>query len=83
MDYKPMMCLTEFDVESAIKTWREDGYEDGYNEGIAEGLTAGERKKAVEAAVTLITDFKIDPKLAAEKMNAPLDSVLEALKSRT
>ncbi len=77
------MCLTEFDVESAIKTWREDGYEDGYNEGIAEGMTAGERKKAVEAAVTLITDCKIDPKLAAEKMNAPLDSVLEALKSRT
>ena len=36
------MCLTEFDVESAIKTWREDGYD--------EGMTAGEHKKAVEAA---------------------------------
>ena len=42
-----MMCLTEFDVELAIKTWREDGYEDGYNEGIAEctGLTLEEVKK--------------------------------------
>ena len=26
------MCLTEFDVESAIKTWRTDGYEEGKQE---------------------------------------------------
>ena len=37
-----MNCLTEFDVESAIKTWREEGYEDG--------LTAGKQEKALEAA---------------------------------
>ncbi len=27
------MCLTEFDVESAIKTWQEDGYAKGRAEG--------------------------------------------------
>ena len=75
-----MMCLTEFDVESAIKTWCEDGYEDGRLDGIAEGMTAGVQKKAVEAAVMLITEFNVEPKLAAEKMKAPLDKVLEALK---
>ena len=78
------MCLTEFDVESAIKTWREDGYEDGYNEGktdgVAEGMITGKQEKAVEAALILITDFNIEPKLAAEKMGIPLDKVLKALK---
>ena len=66
MDYQPMNCLTEFDVESAIKTWREDGYEDGYTEGrtdgIAEGITQGrtfgklegKQEKAVEAARNLL-----------------------------
>ena len=66
------MILTEFDVESAIKTWREDGYEDGRADG--------KQEKAVEAAVMLITEFNVEPKLAAEKMKAPLDKVLEALK---
>ena len=82
MDYQPMNCLTEFDVESAIKTWREDGYEDGRIDGIAEGKTAGKQEKAVEDAVTLITDFNAEPKLAAEKMNAPLEKVLGALKQK-
>ena len=46
MDYKPMMCLTEFDVESAIKTWREDGYD--------EGKADGKQEKAVEDARNLL-----------------------------
>ena len=36
------MCLTEFDVESAIKTWREDGYDEGRQD------------KALEAARNLL-----------------------------
>ena len=40
------MCLTEFDVESAIKTWREDGYEDGRIDG--------KQEKAVEDAEKLL-----------------------------
>ena len=78
------MCLTEYDEEATMRAFRKEGYEDGradgYTEGIATGLAKGERKKAVEAAVMLISDFNVEPQLAAEKMNAPLDKVLEALK---
>ena len=58
------MCLTEFDEESAIRGWRQDG----------------RQEKAVENAVTLIRDYNETPEVAAEKMGAPLDLVLEALK---
>ena len=68
MDYQPMNCLTEFDVESAIKTWRTDGYEEGKQE------------KAVEAAVMLVKKYNAPPETAAMDMGIPLDSVLEALK---
>ncbi|HAM78978.1 MAG TPA: hypothetical protein DCP61_07360, partial [Treponema sp.] len=39
-----------------------------------------ERKaSAVEAAVIAVREFNIDPKLAAEKMKAPLEDVMESL----
>ena len=50
-------------------------------EGIAEGLLQGAAEKAIEAAVIAVKDFNITPQLAAEKMNAPLDKVLETLSS--
>ena len=37
-------------------------------------------KKAIEDAVIAVQEFKVSPQLAAEKMNAPLDKVLEKLK---
>ena len=58
------MCLTEFDEESAIRGWREDG----------------RQEKAVEAAVTLVQKYNATPETAANDMGAPLDLVLEALK---
>ena len=79
MDYQPMNCLTEFDVESAIKTWREDGYEDGRIDGIAEGRTSGNQEKAVEDAITLIKKYNASPEDAAVDMGVSLDKVLEAL----
>ena len=45
-----------------------------------EGIAEGEAKKALEAALTLIRDYNETPEVAAEKMGAPLDLVLEALK---
>jgi len=55
-------------------------FQDGKQAGIAEG----EQQKAIEDAVMLVRDFNIEPKLAAEKIHAPLDKVLEALrKERT
>ena len=71
-----MNCLTEFDVESAIKTWREDGYEDGYDEGRADG----KQEKAMEDAITLIKKYNASPEDAAIDMGVSLDKVLEALK---
>ncbi|MBO4856910.1 MAG: Rpn family recombination-promoting nuclease/putative transposase [Treponema sp.] len=50
-------------------------------EGIAEGITQGSLQKAIEDAVIAIKEFKVSPQLAAEKMNAPLDKVLEKLKT--
>ena len=44
-----------------------------------EGLLQGATEKAIEAAVIAVKDFNITPQLAAEKMNAPLDKVLETL----
>ncbi len=48
-------------------------------EGLRQGLAQGAQQKAVEAAVIAVKDFNITPQIAAEKMNAPLDKVLEGL----
>ena len=45
------------------------------------GKREGAQEKAVEAALTLVHDYNASPELAAEKMGAPLDKVLEALKA--
>ena len=58
------MCLTEFDEESAIRGWREDG----------------RQEKAVENAVTLVHKYNASPETAANDMGAPLDLLLEAIK---
>ena len=39
----------------------------------------GRNEKAVEAALMLIKEYHETPEVAAKKMNAPLDKVLEAL----
>ena len=49
--------------------------------GREEGRKEGAQEKAVEAALTLVHDYNATPEVAAEKMGAPLDKVLEALKA--
>ena len=56
------MILTEFDVESAIKTWREDGYE--------EGMTA----KAVETAKNLLRDGRYTAQEISSLLNIPVEA---------
>ncbi|MBQ5450247.1 MAG: hypothetical protein IIT57_09435 [Treponema sp.] len=59
-----------------------EGFKEAYaTMGIWEmDIRRDERKaSAVEAAVIAVREFNIDPKLAAEKMKAPLDEVLESL----
>ena len=70
-----MMCLTEYDEEATMRAFRKEGYEDGRADGVAEG----ERKKAVEAAITLIKKYNASPEDAAVDMGVSLDKVLEAL----
>ena len=47
----------------------------------AKGREEGAQQKAVEAALVAIKEFGVSPEVAAEKMGAPLDKVLEALKA--
>ena len=47
--------------------------EEARNDGIAIGI----QQKAIEDALVLIKDLKISPEVAAEKMHAPLEKVLE------
>ena len=48
-------------------------------EGMEMGRTQGAEERSVEAAVIAVKEFNIDPMLAAEKMNAPLEKVMERL----
>lgn len=45
------------------------------------GKTEGKQEKAVEDAIMLVNEYKETPEIAAQKMNAPLELVLEALKT--
>ena len=51
------------------------------DERAAEAFKQGELKKAIEATLVLINEFKIEAKAAAEKMKAPFEMVQEALNS--
>ena len=42
-----------------------------------EGIIEGAQQKAIEAAIMLINEYHEKPEIAAQKMNAPLDKVLE------
>ena len=44
------MCLTEYDEEACIRTWREDGIDIGREEGRAQGLAEGARDARLETA---------------------------------
>ncbi|MBQ0168067.1 MAG: hypothetical protein KBT02_13250, partial [Treponema sp.] len=72
------MFLAEYDYETDIAVQREEARE----EGREEGRETGRDEKAVEAAVVMIKDFDIPSEIAAQKMGAPLDKVLEALKKK-
>ncbi len=47
------------------------------------GKEAGKVAQAIEDAVIVVKEFKVTPEFAAEKMNVPLELVLEELKKNT
>ena len=61
-----MNLLTEYDEEASIRGWRRDG----------------RQEKAVEAAIIAVKEFHATPEVAAQKMDAPLELVLEGLKKK-
>ena len=60
-----------------VETLERYAYENGHEQGLAEG----QQQKAIEDALMLIKEYKETPQVAAKKMNAPLDKVLEAYNS--
>ena len=62
------MFIGEYDYDLDMQVKAEEAREEG------------KQKKAVEAALLLIKDYKAAPEVAAEKMNAQLELVLDALK---
>lgn len=68
-------------VQNAKKNtqWRYN-YMMTYERQRAYDIELGEERKAVEAALIMIKEFNLTPELAAQKLNAPLEKVLEALK---
>lgn len=65
-----MNLLTEYDEEAYIRIWRRDG------------IIQGKQQKAVEAALLLVNEYKEKPEIAAQKMDVPLELVLEGLKKK-
>ena len=65
------VLLTEFDEEKFKRVSRRNGVREGREE------------KAIEAAVLLIKEYNELPEVAAQKMNAPLEKVLELQKDVT
>lgn len=45
-------------------------------------LKEAKEEKAIEDAVILVKEFNISPELAAQKLEAPLDKVLEVLEAK-
>jgi predicted transposase YdaD len=48
-------------------------------EGMQQGLSKGKIQGAIDSAVIAVREFNIAPQLAAQKMNVPLDKVMEKL----
>ncbi len=71
------MFIGEYDYDLDMQVKAEEARE----EGLAEGREEGQQQKAIEAAIMLIKEYKETPEIAAKKMNAPLDKVLEAYTS--
>ena len=69
------MFIGEYDYDLDMQVKAEEAFEDGKEAGLAEG----EQQKAIEDAVLLVKEFNVTPEVAAEKLGAPLDKVLEGL----
>ena len=72
-----MLCA-KYDYKLDIAVKKEEAFQDGLEAGISQGV----QQKAVEAALMLVNEYREKPEVAAQKMNAPFELVLEALKQK-
>ena len=77
-DYAKCRFSFNREVYVDMDLWKE-ALAEGLQMGLINGKKQGAEEKAIEDAVIAVKEFNIDPKLAAEKMNAPLDKVMEKL----
>ena len=68
-----MLCA-KYDYKMDIAVKKQEAFEDGQ--------IAGEQQKAIEDAIMLINEYQEKPEVAAKKMKAPHDKVLELLKQK-
>ncbi len=71
------------EVYAAMNLREMDIRREAIAEGIQLGLIRGAKEKAIEAAVIAVRDFNIAPQLAAQKMNVPLERLMEELGNPT
>ena len=74
--------IAEHDKNTQIHNAEKRGHEQGLQQGLQQGIQQGAQQKAVEAAIIAVREFKASPESAAQKMNAPLELVLEGLKQK-
>ncbi|HBB12845.1 MAG TPA: hypothetical protein DCZ76_01055 [Treponema sp.] len=67
---------------ATMNLWEMDIRREERKEALAEGRALGAEERSVENAVIAVREFNIDPQLAAEKMKAPLEKVMEKLKQK-
>ena len=63
-----------------VEEYGDERAAEALKQGIQQGIQQGEQQKAIEGAVLLIKDYNEKPEIAAQKMNAPLEKVLELYK---
>ena len=72
-----MLCA-KYSYKMDIAMKKQEAFQDGMEAGISQGA----QQKALEAALMLINEYHESPEAAAQKMNIPLDLVLEALNKK-
>ena len=53
------MLFTEFDMDTAVRIWKEEGKKEGIKEGKKEGIKEGKKEKQFEIAKNLINVLNI------------------------
>ncbi len=84
LDLLRVMSDNDINLINTIEQLREQSAKGGIGmcDVVQRWVDIGSQQKAVEDATIAVKEFKVSPEIAAQKMNAPLELVLEALKKK-